>query len=83
MPRAPAHARLCVIGVSLRSRSGLPDDLEAFVNHYNHRGYHESLNSVTPSDVYFVRDKTILTGWEKIKKQTIRQRRLQHQKQAA
>jgi hypothetical protein len=62
----------------LRPRSGLPDDLEAFVDHYNHRRYHESLNSVTPSDVYFVRDKAILTGWEKIKKQTIRQRRSQH-----
>jgi len=31
----------------------------------------------------FGRDKTILREREKIKKQTIRQRRLQHQKQAA
>ena len=83
MPCANAHARLCVVGVSLRPRSALSDDLEAFVDHYNHGRYHESLNSVTPSDVYFVRDKTILTGWEKIKKQKIRQRHLQHQKQAA
>jgi|GEM_PF-3278347 len=83
MPRAPAHARLCVIGVSLRSRSGLPDELDAFVDHYNHQRYHESINNVTLADVYFGRDKAILREREKIKKRTIQQRRLQHQKQAA
>ena len=65
----------------------LPGDLEAqieaFVEYYNNQRYHESLNNVTPADVYFGRDKTILREREKIKKQTIRQRRLQHQKQAA
>ncbi len=65
----------------------LPGDLEqqigAFVDYYNNRRYHESLNNVTPADVYFGRDKTILRERENIKKQTIRQRRLQHQKQAA
>jgi putative transposase len=65
----------------------LPGDLErqigAFVDHYNNRRYHESLNNVTPADVYFGRDKAILREREKIKKLTIRQRRLQHQKQAA
>jgi hypothetical protein len=34
------------------------------------------------ADVYFGRDKAILREREKIKKKTIRQRRLQHQKQA-
>ena len=37
----------------------LPGDLErqitAFVEHYNHRRYHESLNNLTPADVYFGR----------------------------
>ena len=65
----------------------LPGDLErqigSFVEYYNNQRYHESLNNVTPADVYFGRDKTILREREKIKKQTIRQRRLQHQKQAA
>ena len=65
----------------------LPGDLErqigAFVEYYNNQRYHESLNNVTPADVYFGRDKAILREREKIKKQTIRQRRLQHQKQAA
>jgi hypothetical protein len=54
-----------------------------FVDYYNNQRYHESLNNVTPADVYFGRDKAILREREKIKKKTIRQRRLQHQKQAA
>jgi transposase InsO family protein/transposase-like protein len=65
----------------------LPGDLEnevgAFVNHYNHRRYHESLTNLTPADVYFGRGQAILLERERIKRQTISQRRLQHQKQAA
>ena len=42
----------------------LPGDLEAqlaaFVEHYNHRRYHESLSNLTPADVYFGRGQTIL-----------------------
>ena len=66
MPRAPAHARLRVVGVSMRPLSGLPGDLEAFVDHYNHQRYHESLNNVIPADVYFGRDKAILREREKV-----------------
>jgi len=65
----------------------LPGDLEqqiaVFVDYYNNHRYHESLNNVTPADIYFGRDKDILREREKIKKQTIQYRRLQHQKQAA
>ncbi len=65
----------------------LPGDLErqigAFAEYYNNQRYHESLNNVTPADVYFGRDKAIPCERERIKKQTIRQRRLQHQNQAA
>ena len=65
----------------------MPGDLEqqirAFVDYYNNHRYHESLNNVTPADVYFGRDKAILTEREEIKKLTIQNRRLQHQKQAA
>ena len=65
----------------------LPGDLEqqigVFVDHYNNHRYHESLNNVTPADVYFGRAKDILRERETIKKQTIEYRRLQHQRQAA
>ena len=65
----------------------LPGDLEgqvsAFVEHYNHARYHESLGNLTPADVYFGRDQTILIEREKIKRQTIASRRLHHHAQAA
>lgn len=65
----------------------LPGDLEvqieAFVDHYNHQRYHESLSNVTPADVYFGRDKTILQQRERIKQKTLEQRRLHHRKLAA
>jgi len=57
--------------------------IEAFVADYNHRRYHESINNLTPADVYFGRGRTILLQRERIKRQTIKQRRLQHQRQAA
>ena len=65
----------------------LPGDLEAqieaFVAHYNHRRYHESLNNLTPADVYYGRGQAILLEREKIKRRTIEHRRLQHRKYAA
>nr|WP_235962168.1 IS3 family transposase [Falsiroseomonas selenitidurans] len=65
----------------------LPGDLEAqieaFVEHYNHRRCHESLRNLTPADVYFGRGQTILLERERIKRKTIQQRRLIHQKLAA
>ncbi len=57
--------------------------IRAFVDYYNNERYHESLNNVTPADVYFGRDKAIIRQRDKIKKLTIQNRRLQHQKQAA
>jgi len=65
----------------------LPGDLErqigAFVDHYNNHRYHESLANLTPADVYLGRGAEVLKMREEIKKQTIRQRRLQHQAAAA
>ncbi len=57
--------------------------IEAFVEHYNHRRYHESLGNLTPADVYFGRAETILSERRKIKERTLKQRRLINQQQAA
>ncbi len=65
----------------------LPGDLrqqiDAFVDHYNHRRYHESLQNLTPADVYFGRGQTILQQRERIKRKTIETRRSLHRKSAA
>jgi RNA-directed DNA polymerase len=65
----------------------LPRDLErqvsGFVEHYNHHRYHESIDNLTPADVYFGRAETILTERARIKRETIANRRLQHRLQAA
>ena len=57
--------------------------VEAFVDHYNHRRYHESLKNLTPADVYFGRGEAILKQRERIKRKTIETRRLLHRKSAA
>jgi hypothetical protein len=49
----------------------------------HHQRYHESLKNLTPADVYFGRGQTILLKRERIKRDTIQNRRLQHQKKAA
>jgi transposase InsO family protein len=61
----------------------LEQAVEAFVEHYNHRRYHESLGNLTPADVYFGRSNDILRERREIKEQTLKQRRLLHQRQAA
>lgn len=65
----------------------LPGDLkmqiDKFIEHYNHHRYHESLQNLTPADVYFGRAEQILERRERIKQNTINERRLQYRKQAA
>ena len=65
----------------------MPADLKAriaaFDQHYNHRRYHESLDNLTPADVYFGRGQTIMLQRERIKRETINQRRLLYRKAAA
>jgi transposase InsO family protein len=64
-----------------------PGDLEAqiaaFVDDYNCCRYHESIDNLTPADVYFGRGSSILAERERIKRQTIANRRLQHRLRAA
>jgi len=65
----------------------LPGDLEVqierFIDHYNHQRYHESLENLTPADVYFGRGHAILLERARIKRKTIEHRRLLHRKIAA
>ena len=57
--------------------------IEAFVEHHNHRRVHESLNNPTPADVESGRGETILLERERIERQTIQQRRFLHRQRAA
>jgi len=61
----------------------LRNQIEAFVEYYNHQRYHESIQNLTPADVYFGRGQAILNQRERIKQKTMQTRRLQHRKVAA
>ena len=65
----------------------LPGDLDAqigpFVEHSNHRRYHESPKNLTPADAYSGRGHFILQQMEAIKLKTIELRRSQHHSRAA
>jgi putative transposase len=52
--------------------------ISVFVDNYNNKRVHESLNNLTPADVYYRRGQDILEERENIKKLTIQNRRLQH-----
>jgi putative transposase len=58
----------------------LPGELEKeiarFVHYYNHERYHESLNNLTPANVYFGRAQEVLTKRDRIKRRTLQHRRL-------
>jgi hypothetical protein len=51
-----------------------------FVHYYNNHRYHEALNNLRPCDVYFRRAAKILKQREKIKNQTLQQRRRENLK---
>ncbi len=53
----------------------LIEALENLVNNFNKRRYHESLNNLTPADVYYGRSEQILEKRQKIKTDSLRKRR--------
>jgi len=76
-----------LILLNLLNNDYLPGDLErqisAFVEHDNHARHHESLDNFTPADVSFGRAEMILAERQRIKRETLKHRRLQHHLQAA
>ena len=63
--------------------SQLEHEIGNFIEYYNNERYHESINNLTPADVYFGRGNSILERRRRIKNKTIKQRRLQHARKAA
>ncbi|HUX59645.1 MAG TPA: integrase core domain-containing protein [Bacteroidales bacterium] len=59
----------------------LKDQIAEFVEYYNNHRYHESLNNVTPADVYFGRDQEIFARREDIKQRTLLKRKLDYEVQ--
>jgi putative transposase len=59
-----------------------PWELEAalrdFVAYYNNERYHESLDNVTPADVYFGRQHAVLTERDQIKRLTMKRRKKEY-----
>ncbi len=55
--------------------SELEQAIASFVHYYNQQRYHESLDNVTPADMYFGRYTQVTTQRERIKQQTLQQRR--------
>ena len=57
----------------------LVDAINGYVEYYNTKRYHESLDNLTPEDVYLGRGEQILKLRQEIKEKTIRQRRNNYQ----
>jgi len=55
--------------------SELQEHLQQFITYYNHERYHESLNNLTPADVFYGRDQAILQQRKMIKENTMSMRR--------
>ena len=53
----------------------LEREIDRFVGWYNDERYHESLENLTPADVYHGRAREILTAREVLKLQTLERRR--------
>jgi transposase InsO family protein len=53
----------------------LKDAIDQFVNYYNNQRYHESLNNLTPADVYYGRGDAILAERVRIKSTSLLNRR--------
>ena len=62
----------------LLSTEELETRIGKFMNYYNYERYHESLDNLTPADVYYGRGQTILNRRERIKLKTLAIRKQNH-----
>ena len=62
--------------------SELEDRVRQFVDYYNHERYHESLNNLTPADVFYGRSQSILDERENIKLRTLAMRQMYYDNQS-
>ena len=53
----------------------LQEHLQRFITYYNHERYHESLDNLTPADVFYGHGEKILCRRETIKLNTLAMRR--------
>jgi transposase InsO family protein len=53
----------------------LRESVGSFVRYYNHERYHESLDNVTPADVYYGRKEEIINRRKRVKERTLKRRR--------
>jgi hypothetical protein len=56
----------------------LEQAIEGFVDYYSHLRYYESLNNLTPADVYFGRVEEVKSRRERIKEKTFQKRRVEN-----
>jgi len=67
----------------LRTQLNSPIPLKDFVSYYNNERYHESLDNVTPADVYYGRQYAVLSERSKIKRRTMERRKKEYMAQKA
>jgi len=58
----------------------LEEKLKEFVHYYNYQRYHESINNLTPSDVYYGYGTRKLKRRKAVKTKTLFERKKQYQK---
>ena len=74
---ASIHKEPGLVG-KLLSTEEIETRISKLVNDNNHERYHESLDNLTPADVYYERGQTILKRRESFKLKTLEMRRQIH-----
>ena len=56
----------------------LENQIQAFIEYYNHERYHEFINNLTPADVFYGRGQKILDRRQQVKLNTLAMRKQMH-----